>query len=242
MRPAHDFDPARIVGVIDLLGGQAVAARGGQRDTYKPIASVRGDAQRLISHYRSLGIERFYLADLDSLQNHRRDNLRTLEKLAPMLAGGTLWMDANWSDSNFRDGTRNIFPDGIPILSAETFPTVHMATKMADEIAVTRSSNSKRHALGLDYRRGEFVGDDRVSWMSAIAANGCSDVVVLDLSSVGAGDGGTTHERCRQLRESGFRGTLISGGGVQNAADQKRFIDAGCDAVLIGTAIHPQSA
>src|SRR5438105_11164971 len=74
-RPVAYTAPVRIVGVIDLLGGRAVHARAGRRETYQPVDAViggtpirGGDALGLARAYVDrLGIEELYAADLDAL-------------------------------------------------------------------------------------------------------------------------------------------------------------------------------
>ena len=54
----------RVIGVIDVRGAQAVHARAGQRDQYKPI----GDAVELARTYVDRhGIAELYVADLDAI-------------------------------------------------------------------------------------------------------------------------------------------------------------------------------
>ncbi len=53
-----------MIGVIDLLDGQAVHARGGRRDEYQPI----GDAVELARMYVDRhGVKELYVADLNAI-------------------------------------------------------------------------------------------------------------------------------------------------------------------------------
>src|SRR5690606_25203186 len=63
----------RILGVIDLARGQAVHARGGDRERYAPVATIaghvieQGNALALAEAYHDLfGIDELYVADLDA--------------------------------------------------------------------------------------------------------------------------------------------------------------------------------
>ena len=59
-----------IVGVIDLLEGRAVHARGGNRATYEPVSvpgAPAGDAAALAAFYADLGLDDVYVADLTAL-------------------------------------------------------------------------------------------------------------------------------------------------------------------------------
>ena len=59
----------RVIGVIDVRGAQAVHARAGQRDQYKPI----GDAVELARTYVDRhGLSELYVADLNAIENVAR--------------------------------------------------------------------------------------------------------------------------------------------------------------------------
>ena len=60
-----------IVGVIDLLDGQAVHAIAGNRNQYQPIAFCNGDPLALVAYYRTFGLSALYVADLDAIENDR---------------------------------------------------------------------------------------------------------------------------------------------------------------------------
>ena len=64
----------QVIGVVDVLGGQAVHACAGHRERYVPVESVagfpipRGDALALARAYvERLGLSELYAADLDAI-------------------------------------------------------------------------------------------------------------------------------------------------------------------------------
>ena len=99
----------RIIPVIDVKGGLAVHARGGDRAHYAPIRSILHeghDPVDLARAYRDrLGLDSVYLADLDAIAGGvpNVDVYRRIAEL-PM----TLWIDAG-----VRDGV-----DGVRLLEA----------------------------------------------------------------------------------------------------------------------------
>src|SRR5689334_11459495 len=65
----------QIIGVLDLLAGQAVHAVAGRRERYQPVRpiegafSTSGDSRALARFYIDrLGVDALYVADLDAIQ------------------------------------------------------------------------------------------------------------------------------------------------------------------------------
>ena len=63
-------------------------------------------------------------------------------------------------------------------------------------------------------------------------------LTLLDLAAVGIDGGPQAAAACRPIRQSHPDVELISGGGVRGLADLKAFEEAGCDAVLVASALH----
>ena len=69
------------------------------------------------------------------------------------------------------------------------------------------------------------------------AETGVSELLVLDLAVVGTGAGPQNLELLEGLKRLvGL--PVYAGGGVRSAEDLKLLEDAGCDAALVGSAIH----
>src|SRR5262249_52500731 len=90
----------RVIGVLDLLKGQAVHAQGGVRQKYAPVRAVGtvtippGDAGALARAYRDrFGIRELYVADLDALTGSA---LQT-SLISELAETGPLWVDAGVS-------------------------------------------------------------------------------------------------------------------------------------------------
>jgi uncharacterized protein related to proFAR isomerase len=88
----------RIIGVLDLSGGQAVHAVAGARAHYRPVraaggrAIALGDPVALASAYRDrLGVTEIYCADLDAIQGGAVQET-TIRGIAAL--GLPLWLDA----------------------------------------------------------------------------------------------------------------------------------------------------
>lgn len=244
-----------LIGVIDLLGGQAVAAVAGQRESYRPIqfASLDGppgDANALVNHYRSLGIMRFYIADLDALMGGTPQfrALRDLVKAMP--PGAAIWWDAgitantpttDWQCCHRLIGEFGAIQSWKVILASES---VRRADSLPGIVnAAERSglldSNRSSLCMGIDFHAGDFRGDARpADWIAIAERLRIRDGVVLDVASVGTGSGPIAIDQCVSMRTIADHWSWISGGGVRTPADVRTFIDAGCDGCLIATALQ----
>ena len=86
----------RIIGVIDLKDGQAVHARGGRRDEYRPVSEaagtvINGDAVKLAGVYlESFGLTDIYVADLDAIASAARERWRRAAASAGLVETSSL--------------------------------------------------------------------------------------------------------------------------------------------------------
>ena len=97
-------------------------------------------------------------------------------------------------------------------------------------------------AVSLDLREGrvvaaaeEFAGREPLEVAERIAAAGVERLIVLDVARVGTGSGPSTAPLCRRIKRALPALTLVSGGGVRDAADAIELQEAGCEFVLAGT-------
>ncbi len=216
-----------IIPVLDLKAGQAVHARRGRRDRYRPIETplCRGSepADVVDGLLRLAAFPRLYVADLDAIE--RRGNhapaLRALAAARPALE---LWVDCgvagaaearSWLDAN----------PGTLVLGSES---------MADMSALRDLCREPRVVLSLDFRGDAFAGpegllDDVAAWPAR--------VVVMTLSRVGAAQG----PDLARIAAVGARAdgrAVYAAGGVRDAADLAALAVAGAAGVLVATALH----
>src|SRR5207247_8071355 len=94
----------QVIGVLDLLGGLAVHARAGRRESYAPVATIAGsriepgDALAVARAYVDrLGLTDLYAADLDAILGRVEDAGRRSQSTvvaAVAAVGAPLWLDA----------------------------------------------------------------------------------------------------------------------------------------------------
>jgi uncharacterized protein related to proFAR isomerase len=233
----------RLVPVVDLRGGQAVRAVAGlPRDEYPPLDSAlsRGPGlSGLAEGLDALSPQAIYVADLDALQG-RPPNDHAYRLLG---RAGELWIDAGLRSPHEAQrmmaacGDRSL-PWGV-IAALETIPSPRV---LAELVALV---GPQRLVFSLDLRGGQPLCG--VGWaagnpldVAAVALEaGVRRMIVLDLAAVGAAGGTPTLDLCRRLRGTAPPELqLTSGGGVRGLADLAALAAAGCDAALIGAALH----
>ena len=146
---------ARVIGVIDLLDGQAVHARGGRRDEYQPI----GDAVELARTYVDRhGVKELYVADLNAIggRDPERVALRTISQLAPM------WLDAGISSVERAREAVEIGAAHV-VVGLETLSSFSALQQICDAVG------GRRVAFSLDLRDGVPLGIGRTEDAVALA-------------------------------------------------------------------------
>lgn len=231
----------RVIGVIDLLDGHAVHAVAGNRQQYRGVSFCDGDPERLAMHYLRLGLSRLYVADLDALEG-RAMQIASLASLASM--GFTeIVLDIGWTGRENSATRQRLarfsrdYPSASWIAASESCRNVNA---IADAVDCMRPG---RVLLGLDYRNSSLLAAVHAesAWVEAAAVAGCDGAVVLDVGAVGTASGPVTADICRRLRDSVPAWKLYSGGGVRHLADAQLLYDAGCQAILLATALFPQT-
>jgi len=236
-----------LIPVLDLQAGQAVHARRGSREQYRPVDSAllpgrAGDALGLARAYRdALNAERCYVADLDAIQGGvpQWGLIGALANPADGFGAG-LMVDAGLTTP---EQVEDLVGAGAETLVAglETLPG------FAELAAIVREAGDTRVVFSLDLIEGKPVRrlTGRIATQEGVALElgaraaeaGCHALLVLDLSTVGSEAGPRNLELLGALKRM-LGLPLYAGGGVRSAEDLLLLESAGCDAVLIGTALH----
>jgi phosphoribosylformimino-5-aminoimidazole carboxamide ribotide isomerase len=244
----------RLIGVVDLLAGRAVHARGGIREHYVPVRAVAGsvidggDPLALARAYVDrFGLAELYAADLDAiLAGAPRDVhtgakagrpahnaiVRDLATLAP------LWLDAGVSSA---EDARHALSLGATraIIGLETLGSFDALAAICDAVG------NEHVAFSLDLRKGEPVAPrlgmppgEPAHLLAARAADaGVGAVIVIDLARVGIATG-LDFDLIARVRAAAPGQILLAGGGVRGLDDLARLADAGCDGALVASALH----
>ena len=229
----------RVVGVIDLLDGRAVHAVRGERHHYRPLATsggirIDGDPMALAALYHGrFGLTELYVADLDAIAGGpvQRGVVRSLAA-----AGVSLWLDAGVSSVA---AARHALNDGATrvIVGLETLRDFdHLSD-------ISTALGSEHVAFSLDLRDGipvacePTMARERPAAIAARAASCVGAIVLIDLARVGSRRG-VDLTTVAMIRKAAGRVTLLVGGGIRTQKEIDALADAGCDGVLVATAIH----
>jgi phosphoribosylformimino-5-aminoimidazole carboxamide ribotide isomerase len=242
----------RVIGVVDLAAGRAVHARGGMRERYAPVRAVAGspiepgDAVALVRAYVDrLGLNELYAADLDAIDvnvNHVTRGDTSQDALVAEVAAldVPLWLDGGVSSP---ERARHALDLGAArvIVGLETLSSYDALETICAAVG------GDRVAFSLDLRNGEPVVSPRAAEkdsgipayqaVARAAAAGVGSVIVIDLARVGTGEG-LDLALIGRVREAVPGLTLVAGGGVRGLEDVVRLAAAGCDGVLVASALH----
>ena len=227
----------RIIGVIDLKDGLAVHARGGTREAYIPVreaagVSIDGDAVKLARLYvETFGVRDIYVADLHAIAagTPQTDIIRAVSSL-----GARIHVDAGVTSP---EGARQLIRSGAHaiVVGLETLPSFDAL----EDITVRISAPT---VFSLDLRDGVPMGTaagtaspEEVARRAFIS--GAFEMIVLDVARVGSGAGPDV-AMIRRIRAAVRVPRLLTAGGIRHLDDLRELAAAGCDGVLVATALH----
>ncbi len=220
----------QVIPVIDLLHGQVVHARRGDRANYQPMHSVLCDgSDPLVIVAALLNLHPFgtlYVADLDAIQGlgSHRQTLGVIRARYPALE---LWVDAGLNSVHQllgwqREGL------GTPILGAES---------LASEAAMPEISariHTQSWILSLDFRGGAFMGPPGLMEQPSLWP---SRVLAMNLARVGSASGPDV-DLIARLHGLAPNGSVYAAGGVRGPQDLVLAEQAGAAGALVATALH----
>ena len=230
----------QIIPVLDLLNGVVVRGVGGRRDEYRPIESVLTTSTKpmdvAFAFREKFGLTTLYVADLDGIVR-REPNLQTLRELCE--AGFDIWIDA---------GVRNL-NEAAMLLDAGATKIIAGLESLSGPALLSSLVNNltaERVVFSLDLKSGRPMIDSTANWpdetaigiaRSAIQA-GVTQIIVLDLISVGEHGGPSTLNLCNEIRRLSTQIILITGGGVRGPDDLQTLRSRAIEGVLVATALH----
>jgi phosphoribosylformimino-5-aminoimidazole carboxamide ribotide isomerase len=234
----------RILPVLDLLNGIVVLGVGGRRDEYQPISSVLTDSAEPLAVARAfrerLGLSTLYIADLDAIvrQQPNRDIYRQLAE-----DGFELWIDAGLRTASEAHRLLQAGASQV-IVGLETLPDIadlneFLACLGPDRMVFSLDLKAGRPLLASTGPKANSCAQSDPRQIAEIAlAAGVTQMIVLDLGSVGEQAGLSTLSLCRDIRRANRFVRLITGGGVRDATDLQQVRAAGVNGVLLATSLH----
>lgn len=236
----------KILAAIDLMGGLVVRGVAGERNMYAPLRSsltstdTAEPAAILRGLHERLGIEDFYLADLDAIAG-AEPNWEVYQRL--LEETGRLRIDAGIADAQraqrmARFAKQNAGVTGI-IVALESIRGKHRLREVCREIP------PELLVFSLDLKSGGPLGatgawhdSDPMAIVADAVELGVERLIVLDLAAVGVGNGCPTLSLCQSIRRRFEHLEITTGGGVRGVDDLSLLASAGCDAALVASAFH----
>jgi phosphoribosylformimino-5-aminoimidazole carboxamide ribotide isomerase len=229
----------RIVPVIDIRDGRAVAGRSADRARYAPVMSrLRGGMIEDLSEpralarafARALGSERIYVADLDRIERAGDNDATLLAILDDHPALTVLW------DGGFAATTAApARPRLAPIVASESLaaPALDLPTPGTEPAWL----GLDLEAGGLRARSHAVAALDETDLLARGLEAGVGGCVVVHLGGIGTGTG-LPRERLSRLRRAAPDLPMIAGGGIATLDDLLFMRAAGFQGALVATALH----
>jgi phosphoribosylformimino-5-aminoimidazole carboxamide ribotide isomerase len=219
-----------IVPVIDLMHGNVVHARRGDRQAYQPLRSQLVDGCEPLAVADALlaatGARHAYIADLDAIRGHgTHDTL--IARLVRRHPGVEWWVDGGFADADAAASLHRL-TGATPVLGSES---------LRERDALARLAEAGIGALlSLDHRAGEPLGE---RWIFE-PPHWPARVIAMELARVGS-EAGPALDLVGCLRAQRADVDFIAAGGVRNAADLAALDASGVRAVLVASALHDGS-
>jgi len=239
-----------VIPVLDIMIGQVVWAKGGQRHDYRPVDSKLTQDSNPVNVARAIfnqtGCKWLYVADIDSFAG-ANPNWTAYQLL--INAGFKLLIDADW-----------VSGDRINTVISKFANSQHVKLILSTETIETTSQFDLLKKLlnaGIDVCFSiDMQGENVIAKTPDVAAlsplqlvheayqQGVRNIILLNLETVGTDSGieikTSMFDRKALITEIANElpdVRLISGGGVRDHADCQAFLSAGCQQVLVASAI-----
>lgn len=229
----------KIIPVIDILNGIVVHAVKGKRREYKPLQSnliKSTDPQKVAEALDRLGFKELYIADLDAIIDCN-SNFGHLKQIAEK-SSLTLMVDAGVT--SLERGYR-LLETGVAkiIIGTETLSSKNFI------INAIKSFGRDRILISLDLKDGKVFAKptfdsptEPILLLKEFKNLGISEVIILDLSRVGSGQGVNFDFLRKIIAETDLN--IYVGGGVRDIKDLIELKKIGVMGALIATSLHTE--
>lgn len=217
-----------IIPVLDLMNGQVVHAKHGNRQHYLPIQSALTTSSEPLAVVQALcslyPFKQLYIADIDAIQktgNHQP----IIEEISSKFPQLEIWIDAGFTQPEALADWRN--NKLRPVLGSESISSVDQYQSMI-------SACEHPPILSLDFKNNTFLGAKELINQAALWPK---DVIVMTLDKVGSITGPDIDQLSR-IKERGLNSSLFAAGGVRGVSDLLALKTFGISGVLVASALH----
>lgn len=220
-----------IIPVIDLMHGQVVHARLGQRQYYQPIQSLLCHSSAPMDVVHALvqlyPFERMYIADLDAitgLGNH----LSTISHIQMHYPNMEIWLDAGISNIDSLETWAGI--KLTHVIGSENINTINDLENINQKL-------NGNFVLSLDFNQSGFLG---CTELQTNAKHWPQKVIVMTLSQVGS-QLGVDIAKLELIKNMADNHEIYAAGGVRNNNDIESLQSLKIAGALVATALHNKS-
>lgn len=215
--------------VIDLMEGNVVRAKRGERHAYRPIASSLCDSPDPVKVARALfrlyPFKNLYIADLDAIQR-RGNHLETVVALRTALPQTEIWIDAGIA--TVADCKPWLALGLRCVLGSESQTDADNTRQLIEQVG------PQQLVLSLDFAEGRPKGpdalfDDAQHWPDR--------VIAMTLARVGSYDG-PDFDLLQNLLHRAPGRSIYAAGGVRDSDDLHALKAMGIAGALLASALH----
>ncbi|BCM24932.1 HisA/HisF-related TIM barrel protein [Methyloradius palustris] len=219
----------KIIPVIDLLDGQVVHAKLGDRQNYQAIISTLCDSSEPLDIVHALmrlyRFDRLYIADLNAIQKHG-NHLQIITEIQHHYPKLEIWLDAGFSvlEATF------VWAD----LDIRLVVGTESLIDIADYHAIMKDDAAKEIVLSLDFKQDGYHGPLALLHEPSLWPK---NVIIMSLPKVGSGLG----PDIKKLSEFVIKNPqhhFYAAGGVRHAKDLLELHKLGIQGALVASAIH----
>lgn len=215
-----------LIPVMDLMAGQVVHARRGERDSYRPVhstlcpsAAPEAILQAFIEHFSCATV---YIADLDAIR-FGRPQLTLLKALKVNFPTIRFWVDAGIFDLG-TFARWHAAELGTLVIGSESLSETNWLATLARDSWI----------LSLDFKGTAFLGPPDALSQSEIWPQ---KVLAMNLAQVG-NEAGPDYDLLASLRRKSPELELYAAGGVRDESDLRALEQRGYAGALVATALH----
>jgi phosphoribosylformimino-5-aminoimidazole carboxamide ribotide isomerase len=221
-----------IIPVIDLLDGQVVHAKLGDRKNYQPIISTLCNSSLPLDILHAImKLYRFdclYIADLNCIQK-RGNHLQVITEVQHHYPNLEIWLDAGFS--GFEDVSPWADLDIRLVVGSESLRDI------ADYLEMIKHDPTLNIVLSLDFKIDGYHGPQTLINEPSLWPN---DVIIMSLPKVGSGLGPQI-DKISELSRLNLERNIYAAGGVRHQQDLLAIKKLGVQGALIASAIHSGS-
>ncbi len=216
-----------IIPVIDILDGNVVHAKYGERDSYLPITSVLTDQCSLHSvltvFFKLFPFKIIYIADLNAIQNNG-NNTQLILNIAKKYPDCNFWLDSGVAYIN--QIAANNIDNIIPVAGSEY--------KISKNDFLELSNNFSNLVLSLDFNESGLIENNYLLDEPEIWPE---NIIIMMLHRVGSNSGVDMDCLNNILSLTQNRNIYIAGG-IRNKEDLEQLQATGIKGALVASALH----